>query len=240
MGAKSMDFDAKTLGAVDRRAFLRSASRIGAGLIGVSALGACQMNRAVSDRGALTTADIRRQEALAAADDGEPGGRFALSNDGADFRPRTSGEIRSLTLRHRWSDEYVTAIFRRGDDYDREALEVINYIMRDRHENAIVPIDIRLVELMADVQDTLAPSRPIDVLSGYRTPRSNYRLRQRNRSAARNSLHMRAMAIDMRIEGVSTRRLRDFGVGQERGGVGYYPRRGFVHLDVGDVRYWRF
>jgi len=236
-----MDFDASDLGAVNRRAFLRSATRIGAGLMGAAALGACQTTGS-SSRGALTTADVRRQEALSAAflDDGEPADRGFHSNDVSNFRPRIAGEVRSLTLRHKWSGEYATAVFRRGDDYDREALEVINYIMRDRHDDAVVPIDIRLVELMADVQDALAPNQAIDVLSGYRTPRSNYRLRRRNRSAARNSLHMRAMAIDMRIEGVSTRRLRDWGVSQERGGVGYYPRRRFVHLDVGDVRYWRF
>ena len=191
----------------------------------------------------MTTSTVLRHDGDgfgAAVDDGEPAAFDDFRRPAREYRSRSSNEIRSVTLRHKWSDEYVTAIFRRGDDYDREALQVINYIMRDRHENAIVPIDIRLIEMLADAQEALSPNTPIDVLSGYRTPKTNYRLRRRNRSAARNSLHMRAMAIDLRIQGVSTRRLRDWGVSQERGGVGYYPRRKFVHLDVGDVRYWRF
>lgn len=236
----NMDSDASK-GPVGRRAFLKQAGRIGAALAGMSALSACGATHLNRSSG-VASSGFARDDGLEAAfaDDGEPHVDGAPRAAERVITPSSHSEVRTLTLRHKWSDEYVTAVFRRGGDYDREALQVINYIMRDRHDEAVVPIDIRLVELLADLQADLAPNEAIDVLSGYRTPRTNYRLRRRNRAAARNSLHMRAMAVDLRIDGVSTRELRDWGVGRAYGGVGYYPRRRFVHLDVGDVRYWRY
>jgi len=238
--------DDAEFGAADRRGFMKTIAKWGVGAASVSALSACGAGH-LANGGASQADGARRAQALAEGDiadlmaDAEPNVPVLASPAPAPrFRPTPVASTRTLTLRHAPSGEFVTAVFRRGDDYDREALQIINYIMRDRRENAVVPIDIRLVELLADLQDDVARGEAINVLSGYRTPRTNYRIRLRNRRAARNSLHVRAMAMDLRIPGVSTRTLRDWGVNSARGGVGYYPRRRFVHLDVGDVRYWRF
>lgn len=240
--------DDADFGAADRRGFMKTIAKWGVGAASASALTACGAGR-LTDGGGAQVVSARRAQALAEGDldladmlaDAEPDAPVLASPaPAARFRPTPVASTRTLTLRHAPSGEFVTAVFRRGDDYDREALQIINYIMRDRRENAVVPIDIRLVELLADLQDDVARGEAINVLSGYRTPRTNYRIRLRNRRAARNSLHVRAMAMDLRIPGVSTRTLRDWGVNSARGGVGYYPRRRFVHLDVGDVRYWRF
>lgn len=236
-------------GAADRRGFMKSIAKWGVAAASASALTACGAGRLAGGGGAQVV-HSRRDQALAQAElddladmlnDAEPDvAGLASPAPARRFRPTPVAATRTLTLRHAPSGEFVTAVFRRGDDYDREALQIINYIMRDRRENAVVPIDIRLIELLADLQDDVARGEAINVLSGYRTPRTNYRIRLRNRRAARNSLHVRAMAMDLRIPGVSTRTLRDWGADSARGGVGYYPRRRFVHLDVGDVRYWRF
>ena len=73
---------------------------------------------------------------------------------------------------------------------------------------------------------------------GYRSPETNAMLRRTRHGAARHSLHMRAMAIDLQVEGRSLRSVRRAAVALKGGGVGYYPRSGFVHVDTGDIRYW--
>ena len=82
------------------------------------------------------------------------------------------------------------------------------------------------------------PDGEIDVICGYRTPRGNAYLRAKSTGVAEHSLHMQALAIDIRIPGVSTAKLREAALALQRGGVGYYPKSGFVHVDVGRVRRW--
>jgi uncharacterized protein YcbK (DUF882 family) len=82
------------------------------------------------------------------------------------------------------------------------------------------------------------PDLEIDVICGYRTPWSNEFLRTHGNGVARHSLHMRAMAIDIRVPGIPTAQLRDAALALHRGGVGYYPKSDFVHVDVGPIRRW--
>jgi uncharacterized protein YcbK (DUF882 family) len=90
---------------------------------------------------------------------------------------------------------------------------------------------------------TAAAGRPgaeIDVVCGYRTPGSNEFLRSHTDGVAKNSLHIQAQAIDLRIPGIETQRLRDIAISLHRGGVGYYPHADFIHVDTGRVRQWCF
>jgi uncharacterized protein YcbK (DUF882 family) len=94
-------------------------------------------------------------------------------------------------------------------------------------------------DLLHDLQIKLGhPDSEIDIICGYRTPRSNEFLRTHGHGVAVHSLHMQAMAIDIRMPGVKTASLRDAALSLRRGGVGYYAKSDFVHIDVGRVRRW--
>jgi uncharacterized protein YcbK (DUF882 family) len=97
---------------------------------------------------------------------------------------------------------------------------------------------MRLLDVLHDLRGQLGTEAPLEVISGYRSPKTNAVLAKGSSGVARRSLHMRGMAIDIRVPGCSLKRLRAAAVAIKAGGVGFYPRSGFVHLDVGRVRYW--
>ncbi len=133
----------------------------------------------------------------------------------------------------------MTTAYRIGDYYQRDALQKLNYFMRDHKTGEITVFDPRLFDLLYDIERRLGyPAGPIEVLSAYRSPRTNARLRRVSRRAARNSLHMYGKAVDIRLPGTSVRRVRDSAISLSRGGVGFYPGSNFVHVDTGSVRRW--
>src|SRR5262249_37490321 len=135
--------------------------------------------------------------------------------------------------------ERLKVVYRRGDIYDPEAHAEVNRYLRDYRTGDIHDYDPRLLDLLHDLMVSLGrPEGEIDVVCGYRTPRTNEYLRTHGHAVARHSLHMEAMAIDIRIPGVSTSRVRDAALQLHRGGVGYYASSEFVHVDVGRVRRW--
>lgn len=144
-----------------------------------------------------------------------------------------------LRLYHTHTDEHIDIVYRRGDTYIPEALEQLNYFLRDSRNGTVADFDPRLFDLLNDLTASVGrPDGEIDVVCGYRTPETNRMLRRRSRRVAKHSLHMEAMAIDIRVPGVTTRELRDAALDLHRGGVGYYRRKAFVHVDVGPVRKW--
>jgi uncharacterized protein YcbK (DUF882 family) len=135
--------------------------------------------------------------------------------------------------------ERLDIVYRYGDRYDREALARINRYLRDYRTGDVREYDPHVLDLLHDLGASLQhPNAEIEVLCAYRTPRTNEYLRTHGHGVARRSLHMQAMAIDIRIPGVSTTELRDAALGLHRGGVGYYAASGFVHVDVGRIRRW--
>lgn len=148
------------------------------------------------------------------------------------------GEYR-LRLYHTHTNEHIDLVYRRGDSYIPSALTKLEYFLRDHRTGTVHHYDPRVFDLLHDLEVTVGkPAAEIDVVCGYRTPRSNRFLRSRSSAVARHSLHMQAMAIDIRLPGVETSDLRDAALQLQRGGVGYYPRQQFVHVDVGRVRHW--
>lgn len=144
-----------------------------------------------------------------------------------------------LRLYHTHTDEHIDVVYRKGDTYLPEALEQLDYFLRDSRNGAVAQFDPRLFDLLNDLTNEIGrPDAEIDVVCGYRTPETNRVLRRRSRRVARHSLHMQAMAIDIRLPGVTTRDLRDAALDLHEGGVGYYRRHAFVHVDVGPVRKW--
>ena len=149
------------------------------------------------------------------------------------------GPFRELHLYETHTQEHLDIVYRYGDHYDPEALKTLNHFLRDHRTGDVHDYDPRVFDLLSDLEDSLGKSdAEISVVCGYRTPWSNQFLRRRSSAVAKHSLHMQAMAIDIRLPGVSTEALRDAALHLHRGGVGYYQREQFVHVDVGRVRRW--
>lgn len=140
---------------------------------------------------------------------------------------------------HTHTGERLNVVYRSGKGYDQESLARLNYYLRDHRTGEIHEYDPRVFDLLHDLTTALGnPDLEIDVVCGYRTPWSNEFLRTHGHGVARHSLHMEAMAIDVRVPGIPTAQLRDAALALHRGGVGYYAASDFVHVDVGRVRRW--
>jgi len=144
-----------------------------------------------------------------------------------------------LHLYHTHTNEHLDVVYREGNAYVPEGIHQLEHFLRDHRTGAMHHFDPRLFDVLHDLVTAVGDSdAEINVVCGYRTPWSNHFLRRRSRAVARHSLHMKAMAIDIRLPGVDTADLRDTALRLHRGGVGYYQREDFVHVDVGRVRRW--
>lgn len=132
----------------------------------------------------------------------------------------------SATIQYRDEDIYVDAGFR--------ALSALLPCRLTQQETEFPP---ELLEVLDQIQEHFG-DKPIQVISGYRSEELNAQLRRQKRGVARQSYHIRGKAMDIRIPGVATREIRDYALSLEAGGVGHYPGRGFVHVDVGPIRRW--
>ncbi len=166
----------------------------------------------------------------------------AFSNEAmaAAFQAGTAsgGSSRRVSFRNTHTNESFSGVYRIGNKYLPDAFDRINYVMRDHRTGEAFPIDPRVMDIIYSVHQMTGNHTPYDVLSGYRCPQSNAGLRKASGGVAKNSLHMTGQAIDLRMPNYSTSRLRDLAKSLRAGGVGYYSRSNFVHMDSGDVRYW--
>ncbi len=145
---------------------------------------------------------------------------------------------RRLFLHNLHTREDLDIVYRRGATVDRRALDRLDHFLRDWRRDEIRPIDPRLFDLMALIADRLGRPPRFEIISGYRSPETNAMLRRAGGGTAKRSLHMVGRAIDLRLEGTRLRDLREAALQLEAGGVGYYPRSDFVHIDTGRVRAW--
>jgi len=147
--------------------------------------------------------------------------------------------VRHLSFFNTHTNEHLGVRYYTKGKYDRKALSAINYILRDYRTGEIIDIDRSLLDLLFAISvKTRSPSATFEVISGYRSPATNAMLRGKSRGVASKSLHIVGKAIDIRLSGHNTRRLREIAVKLKAGGVGFYPKSDFVHVDVGRVRYW--
>ena len=154
-----------------------------------------------------------------------------------------TGQPYSLHLHHLHTGEDIDVVYRVGDTYIPSAIAQLNHFLRDHRTQDVSHYDPREFDVLHNVLATLGRQNSvIDVVCGYRTPWSNNFLRTRSASTgvAQHSQHMLAKAIDIRVPGIATSRLRDAAMSLGAGGVGYYPISQFVHVDVGPVRHWSF
>jgi len=146
---------------------------------------------------------------------------------------------RTLSLHHLHTDERLTLTYRVGEHYQRSALHRLNRFLRDFRTGESTAIDPHVYDLLFDIKTRLGHEDGVfEIVSGYRSPKTNAMLRRTSSGVAKQSLHMTGKAIDVRLSEMPTKRIRDAALTLSRGGVGYYRRSDFVHLDTGRVRHW--
>ena len=169
------------------------------------------------------------------------GGRSKASEDGTGTA--NAGQKFVLHMHHLHTGETLDVVYRVGNSYVPGAIDKLNYFLRDHRTNDVSHYDVKEFDLLHSVMAKLGrPNGVIDIVCGYRSPWSNEFLRSRGpvTGVAKNSQHMQAKAIDIKVPGVTTSQLRDVALSLHGGGVGYYPVSQFVHVDVGPVRHWTF
>ena len=155
---------------------------------------------------------------------------------GPDASPNRQYRLRFL---HTHTGEKLDVVYKEGDSYVPEALAELDDFLRDYRTGEVRHYDPRLFDLLYQLLDAAGrPGAWINVVCGYRNLHTNSYLRSHGHGVAKHSLHMQAMAIDIRVPGTSTAKLRDLAVALQEGGVGYYAGSDFIHVDVGRVRRW--
>ncbi len=161
-------------------------------------------------------------------------GRAAEPEDPGPTEERT--EERTLHLYAPHADERFSGTYWADGTYLDDALAEVSWLLRDHATDEEKPIDPSLLDTMNQLAAVLECERPFEILSGYRAPRTNQALRREG--AAKNSLHLLGKAVDLRIEGVALGHVGRAAIELGAGGVGWYPRQNFLHLDTGPVRTW--
>jgi len=148
------------------------------------------------------------------------------------------GETRALAFENLHTGEALAITYFDAGQYDDVALAAINHVLRDFRTDEVFPIRTALLDQLVLVRTAIGSDAPFQIISGYRSPRTNDMLHRQSSGVARRSLHMDGMAIDVRLADTRTRVLRDTAAELNLGGVGYYAQSNFVHLDIGRPRQW--
>jgi len=151
---------------------------------------------------------------------------------------RGGGDIRRIRMYSGRTGERIDTIYWIQGEYIGEALREINLFMRDWRTDQTKNVDTRTIDIMAASHNLMEASEPYLLLSGYRSPQTNAMLRRRSSGVARNSLHMKAQAADLRLQSRSVRQMAQAAIACRAGGVGRYTGSNFVHMDCGPVRDW--
>ena len=151
----------------------------------------------------------------------------------------TGVQERSLSLLNTHTGERLKeVVYWEKGNYIHDALENLNHVLRDHRTNQVHPIDPMTLDLMAAISRKVDAKQPFEIISGYRSPQTNRSLRNNSNGVAKNSYHMQGKAVDLRLQGVPLKTVRKAALDLRMGGVGYYSKSGFVHIDSGKVRSW--
>lgn len=146
--------------------------------------------------------------------------------------------LKGLAFHNLHTDEKLNVDYWKNGAYDRAALAKINHILRDHYSGDARSMSLKLVDMLYDLRNRMGHAGPIEIISGYRSPKTNLRLASASDGVAKHSYHTKGMAIDIRMPGKPLPKLHKVALNMHRGGVGYYPDSEFVHVDVGPVRKW--
>ncbi|MDH3609055.1 MAG: DUF882 domain-containing protein [Gammaproteobacteria bacterium] len=145
---------------------------------------------------------------------------------------------RTLEFINLHTDETLRCCYWANGEYDPSGLNEINHILRDHRANEVYDMDARLIDLLHVLHKTVSSKAPFHIISGYRSPQTNQKLQQQRSGVAKRSLHMQGKAIDIRLPDVKLSQLRDAAISLKTGGVGFYAKSNFIHIDTGKFRTW--
>ena len=152
--------------------------------------------------------------------------------------PVRAADARQLSFYHTHTRLSLDVVYYANGEYVDSALDEINRFLKDFRTGEIAEMNPQLLDLLYDVRNELGSEEAYEVISAYRSPKTNEMLRATTTGVAKKSQHLKGNAIDVRLRGIRTAKLRDTALRMERGGVGFYPRSDFVHMDLGPVRQW--
>lgn len=153
--------------------------------------------------------------------------------------PRIPTGVGRLRFNNLHTGETLDVTYREGGKYLSDALSEINAVLRDHRTGDVHPMDPDLMDLLTDLARAVGrPDGRFNIISGYRSPKTNAKLASASGGVAKKSYHMKGMAIDVSMDGVALTDLHKAALSLKRGGVGDYPRSGFIHVDTGRVRNW--
>lgn len=191
------------------------------------------MTFGLSGQGTPKGGSFRRRDVLC-------GGLAALAtlSGGQALANVITAPERKLWLHNPHTGEALRTVYWAEGSYLPDGVMSVNHLLRDFRTGQILPIDPRLMDLLWTLHRSTGSHVPMEIISGYRSPKTNRMLAQHSRGVARHSLHMKGMAADFRMPDRHMSEVHKLAKSLRAGGVGYYPRSNFVHVDVGPVRYW--
>ena len=156
------------------------------------------------------------------------------------FAKAATGKEKILSFYNIHTGEKIAAPFWENGEYLNDGIAEISQVLRDHRSGEAMPIDRKLFDYLYNLQQKVGSSIRFEVISGYRSPKSNQKLRQQDsKGVAKKSFHMKGQAIDIRLPGTDLAVLQKSARTLQLGGVGYYPKSGFIHLDTGWARSWK-
>ena len=165
---------------------------------------------------------------------------LGLAAAGAAIKPASvrAADARQLSFYHTHTHRSLDVVYYANGEYVDSALDEINRFLKDFRTGDVAEINPQLLDLLHDVRSELGSEATYEVISAYRSPKTNEMLRATTSGVAKKSQHLEGNAIDVRLRGTRTTALRDTAMRLQRGGVGFYEESDFVHVDMGPVRTW--
>ncbi len=145
---------------------------------------------------------------------------------------------KTLSFLNLHTNETLKCCYWKNNQLNIDALTKINYILRDHRTQEVAQIDHQIIEMLHTLHTHTESTAPFEIISGYRSPKTNETLRKSTSGVAKRSLHMQGKAIDVRLPDIELKKFRDIAISLQAGGVGYYSKSGFLHLDTGLPRNW--
>ena len=154
------------------------------------------------------------------------------------FAHNLDGSPRALAFLNAHTGDELDVVYWADGRYQPDALKQLDFVMRDWRSGEVAPIDGELFDLLHALRKEMDTDAHFSIVSGYRSPATNAKLREKSNGVAKRSLHMKGKAIDVSLPGRRLSSLRETAMNLRAGGVGYYPKSGFIHIDTDRVRSW--
>lgn len=145
---------------------------------------------------------------------------------------------RTLAFYHTHTGERAEVTYWADGDYLPEGLQALNQLLRDHRTGEAAAMDQGLLDTLYALNLSLCEPGEFEIISAYRSPKTNAMLAGKSGGVAKRSLHMQGKAIDIRVRNCKLKLLREKALALKAGGVGYYPKSDFIHVDTGRVRFW--